>query len=97
MFLLNIFPKVKGEIGLVKAANKFKMDIAFSKEEKENLGLKIEDDRVWWKTEYDVPKEINVPDPIGAIIRKVLAKLDTQKQLTEDHLSLWGKFFEETD
>ena len=47
---------------------------------------------VQWEKEADKPKDIPVGEVARDLIVKTLKDLDTKKQLTVDHMNLYGRF-----
>lgn len=93
LILLNILPK-EGDFTTLKIMRKLKEDLSFSEEEHKNLGIKIEDGMVRWKSEADSLKEVNIGEKAHDIISEILKELNNKKKLTEEHMSLYEKFIE---
>lgn len=94
LILLNILP-AEGDITAIRIVHQLRLDLSFS--EAEHAALAFEtgaDGLVRWKTDADVPKEIEIGPKAHAIIAATLEKLNEQKKLMEQHLALYERFVE---
>ena len=90
--LLSILPR-EGNLITLKIVRKTQNNIGFSSEEIQKLKFQtFPDGRISWDINEAEDKEVDL-DPIGLdIIREELRKLDAQRKLNIEHLSLWEKF-----
>jgi len=91
LILLNILPK-EGNFTTLKIIRKLREDLSFSEEEHKTLEFKQEETNVQWKQEADVEKEIIFGEKATDVIVLTLSKLNSDKQLTDQHYSLYEKF-----
>jgi len=88
---LNLLPK-EGSVTTLRALTKMRMQIAFSEEELRDLGITSDDasGRTSWKrnVEVDIPFGEKATD----IMVEALRKLNDQKRLPMEALSLYEKF-----
>ena len=93
LILLNIMPK-EGDFTTLKIVRKLREDLSFSEEEHAALEFKNEGGNVQWKQSGDISKEISIGEKATDLIVEVLKKLDKEKKLQEQHLSLYERFVE---
>jgi len=92
LILLNLLPK-EGNFTDLKILRKLKEELSFSEKEHEALQFEFgENGSVRWNLEGDVPKEVEMGSRAKTIIEEILKKLDSEKKLKEEHLSLYEKF-----
>lgn len=91
LILLNILPK-EGDFTTLKIVRKLREALSFSEAEHKALQFKQEGEKVLWKTEADVEKDITIGEKATDIIVEVLKKLNSEKKLTEQHFSLYEKY-----
>jgi hypothetical protein len=91
LILLNIMPK-EGDITTLRIIRKLKDDLSFSEEEHAALELKNDNGNIAWKSEADIPKEIEIGEKAADIISDSLKKLNKEKKLTESHIPIYDRF-----
>jgi hypothetical protein len=96
LILLNILP-AEGDITTIRVIHQLRLDLSFSEAENAALAFETgEDGLVRWKTDADVPKEVEIGPKAHAIVAATLERLNKQEKLTEQHLSLYERFVEST-
>jgi len=93
LVLLSILPK-EADFTTVKIIRKLKEDLSFSEEEHKALQFVQDGGNVNWQKDGDIPKDIKIGEKATDAIVEALKKLNTDKKLTEQHLSLYEKFIE---
>ncbi|MDD5510903.1 MAG: hypothetical protein PHI12_08835 [Dehalococcoidales bacterium] len=91
LILLNILPK-EGDFTTLKIIRKLREDLSFTEDEHKALNFVQEEGNIKWQTEADIPKEILIGEKATDIIVEVLKKLDKDKKLTDQHVSVYEKF-----
>lgn len=95
--LLNILPR-EGTIMTIKIVRELREALSFSEAEHKSLNFqKLEDGGMQWDEKAIGDKEVPVGPRAHALIVETLERLDKEKKLTEDSLSVWDKFVEEGD
>jgi hypothetical protein len=92
--LLTVLP-AEGNFQTLKLLRVLKEALSFTEEENALLNIKQVGEMVTWDPDYDIPIEFDIPDILADIIRTTLDDLDAKKKLTESHIPLWEKFFDE--
>ena len=91
LMLLKVLPE-KGSLLTMRIVHELRMALSFSEEEAAQ-GQFVQDGQVMhWAKEFDT--EIEIGTAAQGIIVDALRVLDEKRELTEGHLSLWGKFVE---
>jgi len=93
LLLLNILPQEANFITL-KIVRNLRNDLSFSEEEHKKYKFVETEGRVNWNPAEDQFKEVHVGEKATDIIVEELEKLDKDKKLTMEHLSLFEKFIE---
>jgi len=93
LILLNILPK-EGDFTTLKIVRKLREDLSFSEDEHKALEFNQDGGNVQWKQAGDVPKDITIGEKATDLIADVLKKLDKEKKLQEQHLTLFERFVE---
>jgi hypothetical protein len=92
--LLNILPEENNYVTL-KIIGELKKDLSFTEEEIKRYKFKnFEDGRVTWDMKADDEKDINIGEKASDIIKESLNKLNDQKKLKEQHLTVYERFVE---
>lgn len=91
LILLNILPK-EGDFTTLKIVRKLREDLSFTEAEHKALQFQQNEGTIKWQTEADIPKEIQIGEKATDIIVEVLKKLDKDKKLTDQHVSVYEKF-----
>ena len=91
--LLGILPKESNFVTM-KIANDLKKNLSFSEEELKELELKEDKETgfINWKQEADTGKEVPIGEKATDIIVEGLEKLDSDKKLTAQFMSVYEKF-----
>ena len=66
--------------------------MSFSESENKSLNFQQNDEMLTWNEEANMEKEVNIGDTITEVIKKELKKMDEEKELTEQHISIYEKF-----
>jgi hypothetical protein len=92
---LNIIPK-EGDITSLKIVRVIKEALSFSEEEHKELNFKIgPHGETTWTPPKELEKEIEFGSKATSLIVTELNKLNAEKKLTPEHLSLYEKFIPE--
>ena len=97
LMLLGILPP-EGDLRTMKIVHHLRMDLALTQDEMTNWGVKNQVNAegqpigVTWDDDKAEEAEIDVAGEKTAVIVEVLRKLDAEKKLTGQHLSLCEKF-----
>ncbi len=91
--LLQLLPE-QGNLTTILIVRKLREKLSFTEEEHKEFNLRQEGERLLWDNEKDIDKEIEFGEKEKDIIVESLKKLNSEKSLTEKHLSLWDKFIE---
>ena len=89
MVLQNVLPK-QDDIMTMRVAQELRQKLGFTEAEHAILQFKQEGEQITWQTLPDV--EIEVGPKAKAIIRGALERMNTEKKLSAEHISLWDKF-----
>lgn len=91
--LIDLLPK-EGNFKTLKLLRVLKEELSFTEEENKELQLTIKGDSVSWN-EKGQEKDIEIGETIQEEITNKLIELDTNKQLSDQHFSLYEKFIKE--
>jgi len=91
LVLLGALPEA-GDFVTLKVVQELRMDLGLSAEEIELIELKQDGTLTRWNIEKDPNKEFKLSKVARGIIETSLKKLDAEKKLTPDHLSLYERF-----
>lgn len=90
--LLTLLPR-EGDFMTLKAIRKAREWLAASEDEQKAVNMRrVDENRIEWDASKDEPKEIDLPGAVIGIITGQLKELDKQKQLTEQHFTVYEKF-----
>ena len=91
--VLGILP-AEGSFATLKIVRDLKGALSFSEDELKDLELKeiTETGQITWKQEVDKPKEVEIGEKATDIIVEALEKLDKEKKLTEQYMTVYEKF-----
>ena len=95
IILLSILP-IEGDFTTIRIVHDLKQALSFTEEEHKTLQIKVEGDQIKWGG-ADGVKEISIGPRAHVLIGDTLKELDSEKKITEDHLSLWEKFVDAED
>jgi len=88
--LLGVLPP-EGDVVTMRVLRDFKHEVELSADEIKDRGVMSEGGQVRWN-EGEAKKELEVSDSVLGIIKSALKKMDTDKKVTEFHLSLFDVF-----
>ena len=91
LVLLNTLPP-EGNFATLKIVHELKMALAPSEEEAKAIDLVQEAGQLRWNPTKDVEKDVPIGKVARGVIETALKKLDAEKKLTPDHLSLYERF-----
>ena len=91
LILLNILPK-EGDFMTLKIVRTMRENLSFSEEEHKALDFKQDELNIKWKQEGETDRDINFGEKATDIIVDALKKLNEEKKLTDQHVSLYEKF-----
>jgi hypothetical protein len=97
LMLMNLLAPIEGDITTLRIVRSLQEKLGFNEEESETLAFVQEEKQVRWKSEADVPTEIEIGSGAKAIIATQLKKVNAQKGLTMQQLGLYEKFVEENE
>ena len=89
-----ILPK-EGDYLTLKTAAEAQKEIALTDDEMDEVELKVgEKGQLQWNPEKAKEKEVKITARATVMIEEALKKLDDEKKLTPDHMTLFEKFVE---
>ena len=91
LMLLNLLPQ-EGDIPLLRVIREAQTVIGLSEEELKVLELKQEGERVFWKSEADVVKDIKIGATATRLLQEKLESLNAADKLGLNQLALYEKF-----
>ena len=91
--LMDMLPK-EGNITQVRILTDLRAQLGFTEQEHQQYGIRVNDGSVTWMPGKDDNKDVPIGDVARDIIRERLTAMDAAKKLTEQHITLWGKFVE---
>lgn len=94
LLLLNILP-AEGDFTTIKIVRTLREELSFTEEEHERLQVNVSDGKVQWDMGKEVLRNFVFGNKARDLISEDLKKLNVEKKLTEQHLSLYEKFVEE--
>jgi len=93
LMLLNILPR-EGSFVSLKIVRDLRNSLSFSEAEYKKYQFVESEGRVTWNQTEEQFKDVKIGEKATDIIVEELKKLDKEKKLTEQHLSLFEKFVE---
>ena len=93
LLLLAILP-AEGDYTTLKIVRALREDLSFTEEEHARLKLITDDKQTRWDLSADTYRGYIFGIKAAAIIRDRLEKMNVEKKLTEQHLSIYEKFVE---
>lgn len=93
LILLNVLPK-EGDFTTLKLLRKLRENLSFDEEEHKVLNFVQDGDQITWSVPAaaKVVKRIQIGEKQHDLIHDALKKLNDEKKLTEQHLTLYEKF-----
>lgn len=91
LILLNILPR-EGDFTTLKIVRKLREDLSFTEAEHKALQFQQDEGNIKWQSEADKLKDIQIGEKAMDIIVDVLKKLDKDKKLGDQHISVYEKF-----
>ena len=92
LLLLNLLPAT-GDITSIKLLRKAKEDLSFNEKENKDLGFVQDGEILRWNSEKgNVEKDVTIGDIITELIKTELKKMNEEKKLTDQHISIYEKF-----
>ena len=92
LLLLNLLPAT-GDITSIKLLRKVKEDLSFNEKENKDLGFVQDGEMLRWNSEKgNVEKDITIGEIITELIKTELKKMNEEKKLTDQHISIYEKF-----
>jgi len=93
LILLNVLPK-EGDFTTIKLVRKLRENLSFDEEEHKALNFVQNGDQVTWDVEAaeKAPRHVQIGEKMTDIIHGALKKLNDEKKLSEQHLSLYERF-----
>jgi hypothetical protein len=89
-----ILPK-EGDYLTLKTAAEAQKEIALTDDEMDEVELRVgEKGQLQWNPEKAKEKEVKITARATVMIEEALKKLDDEKKLTPDHMTLFEKFVE---
>ncbi len=89
--LLSSLPK-EGDLPTIRIVHELRQALSFTEEENEVLNIREEGEQLLWDINADGHKDIPIGPRAHVLIEETLNRLDAEKAITEDHLSLREKF-----
>ncbi len=91
MSLLSILPP-QGDITTLRIVRELREALSFSEPEYAEFGITTDGDTIRWDGTVNKTKDIEIGEKATDIIVETLKAKDTERVLTDAHLSLWDKF-----
>ena len=94
IMLGNALPE-EGNFLTLKIVRELREAMSFDEVEHKRLKLRVDGGQIHWDNQAAKeagPKDIKIGEKATDVIVECLKKLDEQKKLTQDHLSLYEKF-----
>ena len=92
LLLLNLLPAT-GDITSIKLLRKVKEDLSFNEKENKDLGFVQDGEMLRWNSEKgNVEKDVTIGEIITELIKTELKKMNEEKKLTDQHISIYEKF-----
>lgn len=93
LVLLNILPK-EGDFTTIKLMRKLRESLSFDEEELKKIEFIQDGDQTRWNeaATKDMLKPIQIGEKMTDIVHDALKKLNDEKKLTNEHVSLYEKF-----
>jgi len=92
LLLLNLLPAT-GDITSIKLLRKAKEELSFDEKENKDFGFVQDGEMLRWNSDMgNVEKDVTIGEIITELIRKKLKKMNEEKELTEQHISIYEKF-----
>jgi len=91
MMLLNVMPR-EGSFVSLKVVGELRNELSFSEAEHKKYKFNETEGRVSWNPAVEQMKEVHIGEKASDIIVEELEKLDKDKKLTMEHISLYEKF-----
>ncbi len=89
--LLSSLPK-EGDLPTIRIVHELRQALSFTEEEHKALDIHPDSDQILWDIDAEKHKDIPIGPRAHVLIEDTLKRLDVEKSITEDHLSLWEKF-----
>lgn len=97
LILMNVLSPMEGTLTTMRIVRDLKDRLGFTEAEYHALEFSESDGRVVWKTEADVPVEIEIGEKAKDIIKRRLETLSREGRLTLEHLPICERFGVEGD
>ena len=91
LILLGTLANTQGNLTELRIIRELREGLSFSEEEHAQLNIRTEGERMMWDDSAP-PKEVEIGEVARRIIVKRLRELNSQGQLTDDHLDIIGQF-----
>lgn len=91
LMLLNVLPP-EGDLRTMKVVRNLRMDLALTEQEIKDWNVQTAENQVTWDDEKIEDAEINVAGERTVVVVDALKKLDSEKKVGSQHLSLFEKF-----
>jgi hypothetical protein len=95
LMALQVLPK-EGNFVTLNVVRKAQEALSFTEKEIEKYGFKQQKDKVEWDNTANQTTDVDLGNKAISIISEALEKLDKEKKLTSQHLSLYEKFCDES-
>lgn len=93
MMLLNVVPR-EGSFVTLKVVGELRNDLSFSEAELKKYKFVETEGRVSWNPAAEQIKEVHIGEKATDVVVEALEKLDEEKKLTMEHVSLYEKFID---
>lgn len=93
LVLLNVLPK-EGNFTTIKLLRKLRENLSFDEAENKALNFVQDGDQVTWDVDEaaKITRHIQIGEKMTDLIHDALKKLNDEKKLTDQHLSLYERF-----
>ena len=93
MMLLNVLPR-EGSFVTLKVVADLRDELSFSEAGHKKYKFVEDEGRVTWNPAAEQFKEVHIGEKATDVVVEALKKLDKEKKLTMEHMSLFQKFVE---
>ena len=87
-----VLPQAKGTMEMLRAIDKFALEVGFGPKEREALAFKQEGNQIKWNAEVAQPVEMECSPLVKVAVRNVLKAMDKAETLDRSLMPLWERF-----
>jgi hypothetical protein len=90
--LLSTLAAVTGNLTELRILRELRENLSFSEEEHAALSIAEREGRLYWNTDADQPREVEIGNVARRLIVRRLKELNREGKLADDHLDVIDKF-----